>query len=247
MNLRTSHITLARNLTLILFAGFNILPTKVHAATVWNGPPMSFSKDSFADFTQAENQDRITANVWITRGNSQGIFNIAAESFFTKFASPADTEWATGDLSNHATLSYSDWTTWAAHFPPGTVGQNAVVHLISDDIYLSLTFTSWATSGAGGGFSYTRSTPGSGPPPPPPAPTLTGTSIAADGTFSFAFTNTPGNTFSILATTNISLPLASWTKVASVTDSPAGSGIYSFVDAGARTNSDQRHYIVRWP
>jgi hypothetical protein len=246
MNLKTSVITFFRNLTPVFLATFAVL-TRVYAATVWNGPPISFSKASFADWNQPANQDRITPNVWITRGNSQGIFNVEAESFFVKGTSPADTEWATGDLANYATLSYTDWTTWAGHFPPGTVLQNAVVHLISDDIYLSLTFMSWVGAGAGGGFSYTRSTPGSGPPPPPPAPTLTSTAITADGTFSFTFTNTPGNTFSILATTNISLPLASWMVVGSVTDFPAGSGSYRFVDTGVATNWDQRHYVVRWP
>jgi hypothetical protein len=147
-----------------------------------------------------------------------------------------------GDIANYGTLSYSDWTTWAAHFPPGTVGQNAVVHLVSDDIYLSLTFTSWSsTPSAGGGFSYTRSTPGIGAPPPPPAPTLTGAAIASDGSFSFTFTNAPGNTFSVLSTTDLSLPLTNWAVLGSVTDVPGGSGNYKFVDAGAGTNSAQRH------
>ena len=54
-----------------------------HAATVWNGPTVTFTKAAFADWTQPANQDRITDNVWITRTNSHGIFNIKAEPFFT--------------------------------------------------------------------------------------------------------------------------------------------------------------------
>jgi hypothetical protein len=245
MNLTTSTTAFLRNsaaVLLLLNSGMML-----RAATVWDGPPMSFSKAGFADWTQPENQDRITPNVWITRGGSQGVFNIETESFFTKGLSPAGTEWASGDLANYANLSYSDWTTWAAHFPPGTVGQNVVVHLISDDIYLSLSFTSWtSTPAAGGGFSYTRSTAGSGSPPPP-APTLSGAAIGPDGTFSFGFTNVPGNTFTILTTTNVSLALTNWTVLGSVTDAPAGSGMYTYVDAGGATNSEQRHYMVRWP
>jgi hypothetical protein len=38
---------------------------------------------------------------------------------------------------------------------------NAVVHLITDDIYIDIKFTQWTQSG-GGGFAYVRSTPGGG-------------------------------------------------------------------------------------
>jgi hypothetical protein len=136
---------------------------------------------------------------------------------------------------------------WAAHYPPGSVGVDAVVHLITDDIYLSLKFTSWSASGSGGGFSYERSTPGSGPPPPPPTPAITGATISSDGTFQLAFTNTPGNTFTVLATTNMALPLASWSVLGTAVESPSVSGKYQFVDPGVGTNFDRRHYIVRWP
>jgi hypothetical protein len=65
------------------------------AATVWNGPVMTFSQTS-TDPSQAINQDRITANVWLTRGSSRGLFNIAKETSFANNFSPADTEWADG-------------------------------------------------------------------------------------------------------------------------------------------------------
>jgi hypothetical protein len=48
--------------------------------------------------------------------------------------------------------------------PPSTVGINAVLHLIPDDIYLSVRFTLTST-GSGGGFSYIRSTPLNVPEP----------------------------------------------------------------------------------
>src|SRR5882762_2442190 len=115
----------------------------------------------------AENQDRLTANVWITRGSSQGLFNANTESHFTHFLSPAGTEWANGSLENYATLSYTDWNHWARGVNPNpyaTVGVQAVLHLIPDDIYLSVQFTSWSGGAPGGGpsygggFSYLRST-----------------------------------------------------------------------------------------
>jgi len=75
-----------KRLALIFPAAFlALLVTSVPAAaaTVWNGPPTTFSKTGADDPTQAAHQDRITPNVWITRGGSQGIYNIKTESFFT--------------------------------------------------------------------------------------------------------------------------------------------------------------------
>jgi hypothetical protein len=111
------------------------------------------------DPTQATNQDRITSKVWITRGITQGIFNAKTETGFTYFLSPADTEWADGNLSDFASFTYHDWFTWAKGLhsdPLNTVGVNAVVHLISENIYIGIQFTYWARSG--GGFAYRRTT-----------------------------------------------------------------------------------------
>lgn len=119
----------------------------------------------------AANQDRITDNVWLTRDSSRGIYNIAAEDFYTNSLSPADTEWAfpfnnplaqPTDLTatNWAALVFEDWETangGAPSGPPDTVDQPAVLHLVSDNIYLNIMFTEWG--GAGGGpFAYERST-----------------------------------------------------------------------------------------
>jgi len=149
------------------------VPSSALATTVWSGPTISFSKVASADPTLEANQDRITDAVWITRGISGGgIFNAATEELFLRGGSPADTEWA-WDLagfnagleiaaSNYENLEFNEWTT--AHGgegggPPATVGIAGVVHLISDDIYIDIMFTSWgAMPAAGGSFSYLRST-----------------------------------------------------------------------------------------
>src|SRR6266404_2610853 len=115
------------------------LPILSGASTIWTGPPINFSKPASADPTQAANQDRITANVWITRGSLNGIYNAKTETSFTHSFSPEDTEWANGTTANYCSLSYTDWNTWAKGInanPPSTVGVNAVVHLKTDDIYL---------------------------------------------------------------------------------------------------------------
>jgi hypothetical protein len=137
------------------------------AMTIWTGPRVTFTKEDFADFNQPENQDRLTDNVWITRMNTQGIFNIKTELAFSAVTgSPADTEWAFGTTDDIGALTFANWRTWALNNPPATVGQDAVLHLITDDIFIDIKFLSW-TSGqgaGGGGFSYERTTP---PPMPP--------------------------------------------------------------------------------
>ena len=121
---------------------------------------MVFTKADDADPTQAANQDRLTSNVWLTRGGNRGLYNIAKEAFFTHSVSPADTEWASGTTANYASLTYTDWETWARSVgnPPSTPGVNAVLHLKTDDIYLDIKFIFWSMRS--GGFSYERSTPG---------------------------------------------------------------------------------------
>ncbi|HZZ28563.1 MAG TPA: dockerin type I domain-containing protein [Pirellulales bacterium] len=126
------------------------------AATLWSGPDLTYAQPA-PDPTDPANQDRLAPNVWLTRAATQGLFNVASETFYTHDSSPADTEWAYGDLANYASLSFSPWEIWNGKNPPSMVDQSAVLHLISENIYLSIEFTSWG--GPGGGFSYVRSTP----------------------------------------------------------------------------------------
>lgn len=140
------------------------LPTL--AATIWTGPMTSFTKANSADWTQAANQDRLTPNVWLTRASTEGLFNIKSEASYDRpgNTSPADTEWATGTTANLGSLSFTSWYNWSKHTnggPANTVGVDAVLHLISEDIYIDIKFTSWSSI-SGGGFSYQRSTPAAG-------------------------------------------------------------------------------------
>ena len=179
-----SLVSAAGWLALLLFAGL-AAPVATEAATIWNGPPVSESN--------ATEPDKITANVWLTRGGSQGLFNAKTESFFTHFFSPADTKWADGTTANYASLSYTDWNTWSKNIhggPPNTVGVNAVVHLITDDIYIDITFTSWG--GVGGAYSYQRATPPAANNPP---------TVAITSPTNGAFFTSPANV-SITATAN---------------------------------------------
>jgi hypothetical protein len=148
-------------------------------STVWSGPAITFTKTGSdpTDTSDPLNQDRLTDNVWLTRGGDQGMFNIAPghEDSYIRYTSPADTQWATSVMSANTgkTIAAANWqqlsfTDWAPSYggPGFALGanmttHNAVVHLLTDDIYLDLTF-SFFTSG--GDFTYNRSTPAAAAP-----------------------------------------------------------------------------------
>ena len=94
---------------------------------------------------------------------TRGLFNGVSETGYASFFSPSNTVWAYGLLADYASLPYASWETWNGHSPPSMVGRDAVLHLLSDDVYLSINFSFWG--GAGGGFAYTRSTPALVPEP----------------------------------------------------------------------------------
>ncbi len=187
----------------LLLAGASVL----HAATVWNGSLITYTQPA-ADPTQAANQDRITPDVWLTRAASKGLFNAFYETNATTF-SPTNTEWALGALTNYASLHYTNWLAWLNGASPVTlVGQPVVVHLITDDIYLSVKITLW-NSGGSGGFAYQRSTP-------TPA-SLSGTSIN-NGQFTFSYTADAGISYVVQSSTN----LVNWISL-STNVAPGGS------------------------
>jgi hypothetical protein len=150
------------------------------APAVYSGFDVSFTKPAYADPTLPENQDLLTANVALTRGSIQGLYNAVQEAGWAgDRSSPADTEWATAwnnDIfetiaaSNWSALSYTTWAEAYGGFQNlqyNITQLNAVVHLTTDDVYLDLWFTDWS-SGGGGTFTYYRSTL------PPPGPATTG-------------------------------------------------------------------------
>ena len=65
----------------------------------------------------------------------------------------------------------------------------------------------------------------------------------AGGAFQFAFTNTPGSIFAVLATTNVGLPWTNWAVLGSATESSTGN--FSFTNPV--TNIAHRFYRVRSP
>ena len=105
MKAQTNYIFMA--LCLAVLSG----PLSGRAATIWTGPTTTFVNHAGSDPTQAVNQDRLTADVWITRATTLGIYNAATESGFAHFFSPQNTAWSDGTLANYASLTYVDWDT----------------------------------------------------------------------------------------------------------------------------------------
>ena len=75
--------------------------------------------------------------------------------------------------------------------------------------------------------------------PVPTATTLTDAKSLANGSFQFAFTNSPGALFGVRATTDLALPLNNWTRLGGVTELPPGQ--FQFTDPQA-TNGGKSFY-----
>ena len=167
VDISTSSLTITVSSNISLTAFFSALPNETNSSNltdenegpvIGRGATISFNKQDGTNQNLEENQDRIRNNVWITRGNSGGqIFNIAINSTANKIESPVGTEWAIGTLDEIDNLSF-DYFRNAISRPKNVVGKNLVLHLIVDDIYLTVKFISWS-QGKRGGFSYERSTP----------------------------------------------------------------------------------------
>ena len=74
--------------------------------------------------------------------------------------------------------------------------------------------------------------------------TLAGARTLTDGSFQFAFTNTPGALFGVLSTTNPALPLSNWTVLGGATE--VSPGQFQFTDPQER-NNPHLFYRVRSP
>jgi len=78
--------------------------------------------------------------------------------------------------------------------------------------------------------------------PVPYSANLIGGQILRDGSFRFAFSNSPGALFKVLATTNVTLPRSNWTTLGGVPEISPGQ--FRFTDRQASSNP-RRFYVVR--
>ncbi|MAE60172.1 MAG: hypothetical protein CMJ49_02325 [Planctomycetaceae bacterium] len=164
----------------------------VDAAEIWDFDDgvLTFVKEPFADWQDPANQDRITDNVWLTRGDLFPLLNAKTQT--PQFdQDPADTEWAFslqngnpffvvgGGAEQYQNLNFSGFIE-ANRFQIGNVVEYfpAVLHLITDDIYIDVRFhmLAWSLGSNGGGaFAYDRAIN----PNPVPAPVAAGIALPA--------------------------------------------------------------------
>ncbi len=75
-------------------------------------------------------------------------------------------------------------------------------------------------------------------------PMLTGLQVLGGNVFQFAFTNSPNASFTVLSSTNLELPLSSWTVIGTATN--VAGGQFQFTSQPVMNNS-QLFYTVRSP
>jgi hypothetical protein len=117
-------------------------------------PLVTFSKADYADYKLAENQDRIAPNVWITRQNNRGLFNIAREETYQEDESPIGTTWALGNTFQSTLTDYTDWGNAIDYDPLDAVGETYSLHAANE--YYDIVVRNWTSSDEGGGLSYER-------------------------------------------------------------------------------------------
>ena len=179
----------------------------------------------------------------LTRNGNNALYNTAAGETSAGPSSPLDTEWAFGALADYATLSYQSLESMRnGDLAAVILNKPMVMHLINEDIYLSVEFTDWGQHFAGG-FAYTRSTPAQGTPPPAtpsvtwtaPAPITYGTALSSaqlnatasvPGTFAYtpaigAMLNAGAYTLSVIFTPTDAVNYSAATGSVSVAVLPA--------------------------
>ena len=116
-----------------------------------------FTKADSADWTLPENQDRISANVWITRKHNQSIFNIAQEDGYSGASgSPIGTLWVDTTTAAAEAGSYTNFVGMHGGSPQSIINDTISLYLPQDSLYFDVIFTSYTAQNNGGGFSYIR-------------------------------------------------------------------------------------------
>ena len=115
---------------------------------------ITFTKNANTDASLPENQDRISATVWLTRGNQYGIYN-AYDQTSVKNQPTSGIKLALGSTENLFELNFETISNWGKKFKNGNwLNENLVLLLTETNDYYDFMMVSWEN---GGGFSYTRS------------------------------------------------------------------------------------------
>jgi len=153
---------------LALFAFLTRSAQAQPAPVLWTGPTTNFSGGSASPPSPAD--VIIPGAVSLTRTLNNWLYNTNVDACAACAAgTPSDTEWAFGALSDYASLSYQTMDVLrdasTPDFASVILSGPMVLHLINENIYIQVTFTSWPQHFVGT-FAYTRSTPAAVAPTP---------------------------------------------------------------------------------
>jgi hypothetical protein len=127
---------------------------------IWDGDEIIFEKESGTDPFLAENQDRISQSLWISRRNDGGaLLNMYAESNADNF-SPEGTLWALGTVDQLTDLSFMPLR--EVTNPRDLPGSSLIMYDKRMHFYVPFIFLTWdngGKQGRSGGVSYRRRTP----------------------------------------------------------------------------------------
>lgn len=129
--------------------------------SIWSGEKITFTKEGGVNWLLEANYDQITENVWLTRGDRQGLFNVKYETSFS-FDSPERTLWARGTTDDLPDLSFNYFrSTLSFDIGDEILNTDLVLYIPEEGVFIDIKFTSWESGrdGGEGGFSYERSTP----------------------------------------------------------------------------------------
>ena len=154
MDTKLFYLGLTRCFRVGVFGFVSIASLELQASTVWTGPNITWTKSA-----STPSDTIVSGKVVLTRRSNQVLLNSAAGETFPGAASPTDTEWGFGSINNFSTLTYQSMESLRnGDLAARILNQPMVMHLINEDIYLSVKFTVWGQFGSGT-VSYVRSTP----------------------------------------------------------------------------------------
>ena len=98
-----------------------------------------FTKSANSDWQLAENRDRITSNVWLTRRSQGLLFNAKVESEHNG-SGPKGTKWFLGSLEDYSeeqlrSLEFVSMKSASNSRMRDAPGKTFIVHLVEDDIF----------------------------------------------------------------------------------------------------------------
>ncbi len=144
------------------------------AGLEWNGTEcvainecQVYEPFAFAKTDGGDEQDCITADVCLTRGNNGTIFNAVTETEPAAggcdSTSPAGVVWAQGPCFGNTNEFGAGFAKATECSPASAVGRTMCMRLVDSDIAYDVEFSGFTGGGGGGGFAYTRTLAHGGP------------------------------------------------------------------------------------